>query len=93
MKYKNFIDRELHLMVDDGMRQVLRMCREYEVLGDSAYVAVVRTCMRYYAVKVKRHRRMRMAAFVGGVSLDDIVNEEFERIYSRHMRDFAASKT
>lgn len=93
MKYKNLIDRELHLMVEDGLRHVLKMCRKYEELSDGAYVAVVRNCMRYYAVKVKRNRWMKLAAFVGGVSLDDLVNEEFERVYGEHLRDFSASKT
>ena len=92
MKFRNCIDRELHLMVSDGMRHVLRMCRDYETLEDGAYVAIVRTSMRYYATKVKRSRRMRVAAFVGGVSLDDIVNEEFERVYGAHIRMFAEKK-
>ena len=93
MKHKNLIDRELRIMLEDGLRHVLKMCRKYEELSDGAYVAVVRNCMRYYAVKVKRNRWMKLAAFVGGVSLDDLVNEEFERVYGEHLRDFSAPKT
>ena len=93
MKHKNLIDRELRIMLEDGLRHVLKMCRKYEELSDGAYVAVVRNCMRYYAVKVKRTRLMKLAALVCGVSLDDLVDEECERIYGEHLRNFAAPKT
>ncbi|MBO4825951.1 MAG: hypothetical protein J5506_01775 [Prevotella sp.] len=80
MKYKNIIDRELHLMVRDGLRHTLQMTQVYKKNYASVYVTIVRTCLRYYAMKVKNNRRMQWAARIGGVCLADIVNEEFEKI-------------
>ncbi len=80
MNYKNLIDRELHIMVRDGLHHTLRMTRIYEKDYASVYIPIVRTCLRYYATKVKNNRRMKWAARLGGVCLADIVNEEFEKI-------------
>ena len=70
----------MHLMVRDGFSHTLFMTRVYKKDYESVYVPIVRTCMRYYAMKVKNNRRMKWAARLGGVSLDSIVNDEFERI-------------
>lgn len=80
MNYKNLIDRELHIMVRDGLHHTLRMTRVYEKNYASVYVTIARTCLRHYAIKVKNNRRMQWAARIGRVSLNDIVNEEFEKI-------------
>jgi len=80
MSYKNRIDRELHLMVREGLRHTLRMTRVYEKDYATVYVTIARTCLRHYAIKVKNNRRMQLAAWLGRVSLNDIVNDEFEKI-------------